>query len=366
MLGQLRTDFSVAFMPAAVDACALYRMMIPHLNTPGSTYLFRYGPLDTRQFQHCKVAVVQRQVSEQNRVAMQKIKETGLKIVYDLDDNIWNLPSFNPGKKLFTEHQDGFLKCAEEADILTVSTKGLSTAARTGFKLFNKEILIIPNAIDFRLFAEKKLLKNDDTVLIGWGGSNTHSEDVIEAFSIVEEVLNENEKSHLELVGATSEVSHWEERITGSGIKQQRKITTAAPIARHPKTHFRKWVPVGEYPNRFAGWGWDIALAPLFDNRFNKSKSNIKMLEAAAIKIPCLVSDVQPYNEFCSLGGDDLKWLLCRRASDWKTKLTVLINEPERREFLGNKMYEIADKYFNANVIKNNWLHCFNKVLGYV
>lgn len=356
-------ELPIAYFPASVDACALYRMFIPYLHMSNSRYLFKYGPLDTRDFTGCKVAVVQRQVSDHNLVAIRKIHECGCKVVYDLDDDIWNLPAFNPSKKVFDQHQEGFWKCAREADILTVSTQGLATAARTSFKL-NKEIVIVPNAIDLNLFHKKDLVRNDDLVVIGWGGSNTHSEDVRDAFLSVVEVLDGNPKARMEIVGAPATDHKYEDSLNADGQRIRRKVTYASKITEHRQTTFRNWVPVGEYPNRFTSWGWDIAVAPLEDNRFNRSKSNIKMMEAASISVPCLASDVQPYNEFCSLGGDDLKWLLCRTRTDWKNKLNILVNEPERREELGRKSYDVVKKFFDIEIIKNNWLYVFHKVMS--
>ena len=357
-------DISVAWLPASVDACAMYRMFIPYCNVPNSLYLFTMGPLGTELFANQKVAVVQRQVSEHNRMAMLRIKEKGLKLVYDLDDNIWALPSYNPGKNLFNTYQDGFRRCAELADILTVSTMGLATAARTGFKLFDKEIIVVPNSLDFNLFKKKDIKAYDEKIIIGWGGSNTHSQDVSEAFESVVHMLDKYPNVHMEIVGAAATDTIVEEKMGPDGRKVRRRVTTASNISKHPQTDFRPWVPVGEYPNRLTSWGWDIALAPLQENRFNKSKSNIKMLEAAALQIPCLASDVQPYYEFCSLGGSELKWLLCPLHSDWERKLTILINEPERRAYLGKLMYDTAFKFFNIDTIKENWLYVFRKVLS--
>ena len=39
----------------------------------------------------------------------------------------------------------------------------------------------------------------------------------------------------------------------------------------------------------------DISLAPLENNRFNQSKSNIKALEGTAIGVPMICSNVGPY-----------------------------------------------------------------------
>lgn len=355
-----------AFLPANVDACAFYRMFIPHLNLQGSRYLYREGALDTSHVEGCKVAIVQRQVSYGNLHSMHRMKEIGLKIVYDLDDDIWTLPSWNPGKEVFTENIDGFKLCAAEADILTVSTIGLKKAAQKGFEL-DKDIEVVPNSIDFNLFHQKNLVRNDDKVVIGWGGSNTHSEDVKDAFEVVIEVLDKNPQAVMEIVGAPAVniVDKWE-NVVVNGMPKRRKTrtTSSSALSRHPQSRFRPWVPIGEYANRFASWGWDIALAPLADHRFNRSKSSIKMLEAATIRIPCLVSDIQPYNEFASLGGDDLKWLLCSTNFQWRNKLNELINNPERREYLGQKMYDVAYTYFNAKTVADNWNYTFRKVLG--
>lgn len=334
-------NIPIVFLPAAVDACALYRHYIPHLNIEHSLFLLRKGAIDIREVQHCKIAVVQRQVSEQNRAAMIRLKQAGMKVIYDLDDNIWNLPAANPGKKIFDQMRAGFEMCAKEAHLLTVSTRGLASAAKMGFNL-PIEIFIVPNAIDFRLFQRKPLEREDGNIIIGWGGSNTHSEDLKDALSVLPEIMDKYPHVYTEFVGGVPD-----------------KITFL-----HNQTRYRHWVPVGEYANRFASWGWDISMAPLTDHRFNKSKSNIKMLEAATMRIPCLVSDVQPYEEFCALGGDDLRWLLCSTAKQWKDKLCTLINEPERRDFIGNRMYEVAFEHYNIGKVRDIWKVAFQKVLA--
>jgi len=101
----------------------------------------------------------------------------------------------------------------------------------------------------------------------------------------------------------------------------------------------------------------------LQDNRFNRSKSNLKMLEAAAVKIPCLASDVQPYREFCSLGGKELEWLLCRFNQDWEKKLDRLIQDPLYRNYLGDLMYQTAKQYYDIEVVKQNWHYAMRQAL---
>src|ERR1039458_7973243 len=85
----MNTNIQAAFLPAALDACCLYRMYIPHLQLLNSRFLYRLGPLDLKELDGCNVSIVQRQVSEHNLNAIRRMKQIGLKVVYDLDDNIW-------------------------------------------------------------------------------------------------------------------------------------------------------------------------------------------------------------------------------------------------------------------------------------
>src|SRR5690606_22388933 len=42
----------------------------------------------------------------------------------------------------------------------------------------------------------------------------------------------------------------------------------------------------------------DIVIAPLLTNDYNKSKSNLKMVEALTRNLPIICSNIEPYNEF--------------------------------------------------------------------
>jgi glycosyltransferase involved in cell wall biosynthesis len=331
-----------AWLPANLDACALYREFIPHLHTTQSMFLFRPDRLHLNELKDREVVVVQRQVTPENLKAMKMLKASGKKIVYDLDDNMWELPSWNPAAKIFKEMREGFEVCAAEADVVTVSTRGLQAACEIHLGALGKRMLIVPNAIDFELFRPSVLDRDDGNVLVGWGGSNTHSGDIVEAWDVLPALVRRHENLKLEFVGM-------------DGPKELRG---------HARVNTRPWVPVGEFANRLSAWSWDISLAPLSDIRFNKSKSNIKVLESAAMKIPCLMSDVQPYHEFAFLGGPDVEWLLCNTKLQWKEKLERLIEDAEWRKHLGQVMYDTAKKYFDINVIKNNWAYALNHACG--
>src|SRR6202040_2211951 len=80
----------------------------------------------------------------------------------------------------------------------------------------------------------------------------------------------------------------------------------------HPKVKQLDYVPISEFTARFSSWAFDILLAPLEENPFNRCKSSIKMLEGAAIGAPVLVSPVKPYIDFIE-HDKELEYLLCRK-----------------------------------------------------
>lgn len=329
-----------AYLPANIDACALVRMFIPHLHTPNSMFLFRQDRLQLEDMKGFDVVVVQRQITPENQRAMQMLRADGKKIVYDTDDNLWALPSYNPAKKAFESMQEGFDLCIKEAHVVTVSTQGLATALKNRVPNLKAQVLVTPNSLDFDIYRSAPLNRNDGKIIVGWGGSNTHSGDLDEACKALTNCLQKFPVMELQFIGMIPDRMIGLERVS-----------------------FRPWIPVGEWANRFASFAWDIALAPLQDNRFNRSKSNLKMLEAAAMRIPCLASDVQPYREFCSLGGQELEWLLCRFDQDWEKKLTRLISDPLYRNHLGDLMFQTAKKYYDIEVVKNNWFYAFRQAM---
>lgn len=364
----------IAFNPAGMDACALWRTYMPHLNIPGSTYLFNPKRLPAEKLAMSDVVVVQRQCTPDNHMGLQYIKQVlGMKIIYDLDDNLWDVPDYNPSKFWFQKFREGFSYCAQLCDLITVSTTSLKKTVQKKIPELKVPIEVIPNAIDFEYFGEP-LEKDEDKVIIGWAGSNTHSKDCLDVWEYVLGVIEENENVYLEIVGGgdiTKPLPSFVDTnpITGkmrvievekSYVKHHKLLEK---LSQHPRVKVKNWVSVGEYNRRFCTWSWDIVLAPLEDNRFNWCKSNVKLLESAAANAVFLASYVQPYVEFVSL-DDELKQLLCVNASQWKRKLTELVKDSARRKHLASRIRRVAENFFDIKEVKKNWIRAAENLCG--
>jgi len=296
-----------------------------------------------RELAEADVVVVQRQCTKGNIQAMKQMKEMGMKLVYDLDDDLWGIPGSSPAKRIFAPVRDGFGVCLELCDVVTVSTDSLQSAVRTAVPATRtKDVVVVPNGIDYRYMRPCPLKRQSDKVVVGWGGSNTHAGDVRDAWRVLPRLLEELPQMQLEVVG----------------------MEAPKMIQNHPRVKRRHFVPVGEYASRFATWAWDIVLAPLDDVRFNRSKSNIKFLEASAIGAVALGSPVGPYKNFCSLNPAELNWLLCRNSDEWYEKIKALVLDADLRKEKAQQLRKTAEEHFEQSKIIGKWHEVFQRLVA--
>lgn len=333
---------SICFLGAWIDACCLWRMYFPHVNFPGSSfYCFALSPNYNRIAAN-DIIVVQRCCSQAQFDFIKNCATLGHRVIYDLDDDVWDIPKGNPAGPVLSQYKDGFISCVRMCDVVSVSTRELAKAVRRNVKQMlnlrtKREIPIIvaENRIDEKLFA-RPLPKEPGSMIVGWQGSTSHIPDLLLVQDALKQVATEYPDVIFEFRGLDPP----------DGLRQMSNV-------RH-----KLWMPVAEFTARMPTWGWDIALAPVIDHSFNGAKSCIKMQEAAYCGIPCLASWVAPYDYFVS-HDPELRWLLCAGQNNWAPKIRTLLNEPERREFLGKRMYDVAMTYFSWNKPHEGWTEVF-------
>lgn len=322
----------VAWLPAGLDGCALYRMFFAHLRMADSVFMFQPQHMAVDILQDRNVVVVQRLSSQQNYEAMRLFKRMNLKIVYDLDDDLWSVPTFNPAFKVMKQWLPGFEICAKMADMLIVSTEHLRVMVRRALGKECPPIEVVENAVDFDWFrpvSESYRKNRNGKVVLGWAGTDTHSGDVDRVFSLIPQLMREHPELEFEVVGQ----------------KMPSELEAFGNRARQ-----RYFVPIAEYAANWASWQWDISLAPVAENAFNLSKSNIKMLEAASIKIPCVASRYGEYKKFANHSKVLSASVLADGPKEWKSKISTLIKDHNYRRHVGEEMYRVGlAKYDIAN-----------------
>lgn len=337
----------VAFFPAGIDACALVRMYLPHLNLPGSEFLFSYyaNGIPLQQFEHCNIAVVQRLCSKENFETIKMFKKLGIKIVYDLDDDMWSVPSYNPVYPYMKQILPGFRICGVHADVITVSTQHLKVMVQENIGKNCPKVEVVENALDFDWFKPLKEEYRKDKkgrVIVGWAGTDTHSEDIAKVFNLIPELLRELPEMNFEVAGIAP--PDWFAEF-GDRVRQ------------------RDFVPISEYPSYLASYQWDLSLAPLSNHRFNKSKSALKQIEAATSKIPCIGSKIAPYSNFCGHSPLLKKAALAESPQEWKEKIRALVKDSSYREQVGQEMYRVGMEHYNIKGRMTRWNDVFESIL---
>ena len=107
----------------------------------------------------------------------------------------------------------------------------------------------------------------------------------------------------------------------------------------------------------------DIAIAPLCDNSFNRSKSAIKFFEYTAMGIPSVYAGLPPYS---SIIRDGYNGLLAQTPNQWNEKIRLLIENPELRQMIIQNAQESIKTQWLMSNHSSEWLETYNKIDNFV
>lgn len=271
------------------------------------------------------------------------------KLVIDLDDNVWELPPENPVYKSYhpgSESLGVLSKILQNQDHITVSTSKLqSVVCRMCIKRHD-QVKVLPNMIDLNAYDFNNIVRKDHPLTIAHFGSTTHFQDLMDpAFvSGMEQVLSKYKDVRFITVG------NWVPAFQSKFGPQYRQIMGLGK----PDVH--QWI--NEAWPKLMGIS-DIIVAPLSAAESNKSKSDIKMLETGAAKLPFIGSRVTPYNN--SIGVIEEVAYLAGTSKEWFTKLEKLILDEKLRKGQGEKLHEwVKNRSIQSNVQK--WADYFSSI----
>jgi glycosyltransferase involved in cell wall biosynthesis len=275
-------------------------------------------------YEKYKAMVIQRSTEQGALDFMQCAQKYGKKVIYEIDDNYLKIPIYNPNYKLFQPVLKTFNEFVSQADMITVTTEPL----RHELLKFNKNIKVIPNALDFEqfdAFIKQEYQKPD--LVIGWTGTATHYQDLKECEAAVEYIVNKYSNVKL-FYGGDNQITEM-----FKNVSKEKKIV-------------KPWQPIAFYPEMLNII--DIGICPLEDHAFNYSKSNLKYIELAAEGTPVIASKVYPYEKTITHGVNGL--ITKNRFRDWVKYLELLINDWKLREKLGRAARQLVyDKYNQEN-----------------
>lgn len=317
------------------------------------------------------------------------LKSLGITVIVDLDD-YW-LPTIeHPIHTLIVQNKihEKIMDNLRAASWVTTTTSLFAQE----IKKLNKNVHVIPNAINPNEPQFKQPTEKSDRIRVGWLGGSSHLHDISLLNGLVSKVGNDlNEKIQyvvcgFDLRGTVTEINPQTKEERKRDIKPQETVW-----ARYEETftdnyrivspeykkflldfkesefqttnslpYLRVWTkPVTTYAMNYSKM--DISLAPIKNHIFNRMKSQLKVIEAGFYKKALIASNIGPYTldlrhslkngEFTD--GNALLVDENRNHSDWAKYVKKLVQNPNMIEDMGNRLYEtVKDKYHLDNVTK--------------
>lgn len=292
--------------------------------------------------------IVQRVVHQPGRDFFKQEKTRGKKIVWSLDDDIWNLKQGYPLEEWFKQQLPAINEMKEFADYIWVSTPHLA-------KVVSKPEVtrVLPNLIDYPAFPQNIERQSNFKTRIAWWGSMFHEFDLRLLVDPIYRILGEF-KGSVEFLwfGDMPDDFSCFHRLAN---RNELAITTVRPELRHCMVYHQR-VDHRDYHHVLGRIKPDISLCVLEDSHFNKSKSALKLLEALAIGSRVLCSDIEPYqgilNHNVRLTSNDR----------WYESLRDMLREPRdhKLEQAGFENFRRAHCW-NENT-KQVWLNAFREI----
>lgn len=264
------------------------------------------------------------------------------KIVYELDDDLWEIEPTNAGYKYYTTPGvfERAAQCIAMSDAVTVSTEPLAERIRKA----NPNVFVVPNSIPKKYLHEGRypyqLGSLDKPFVIGWSGSATHVDDFKQCAGGLSTFLKFNPNS----------------RMCFFGTDYRHLLDPAV----HDQCRNAPWTStVGEYMNLLSAAQIDVMLAPLAPSVFNESKSNLRLIEANALGIPVIATNWGPYSADLTPGG-----IYVDVDQSWVSAIADMQALKMKRL----EMSRLGREWVEANYLQENtidlWLEAYSNVLS--
>jgi len=316
------------------------------------------------------------------------LNSMGIITICDIDD-YWLPTKEHPLHQLILQNKinEKIVDNIKAASYVTTTTELYAEEIRK----INKNVIVLPNAIDPNEAQFKEKTPESDRLRIGWLGGSSHLHDLMLLDGAVAKLSDIKDKMQFVVCG-------FDTRGTMTEINQQTGEQKQRPIKPHEtvwyeyekiftnnynivtpeykeylekfvqdpfegeesENYLRVWTkPVTSYAKNYSKF--DVSLAPIKPHIFNKVKSQLKVIEAGFYKKALIASNYGPYTidlTHCLKNGEfvDGNALLVdevRNHSDWAKYIKKCVQNPNMVKDMGERLYEhVSQRYDLAIVTK--------------
>ncbi len=256
----------------------------------------------------------------------------------EMDDYVFSTPEANAASAHFAPGSDlvkTFHTQIRASDGMIVSTPYLKSL----YDDFSPSVRVVENAVNLALWRRTSPSPGRQRVTIGWVGGGSHTEDLALVKDAMFNVLNKHPNVWFKVL---------------HGIPDFFKGT-------HPRIITDKdFKPINHYPAWVSRAKFDIGIAPLVDNNFNRGKSNLRWLEYSAMGIPCVASSLPHFTGSIVHGETGL---IARNAQDFEKQLSALVESESFRKTLGANAHNEVNRNWSPRVMAEKYKATIEEML---
>ena len=329
---------------------------------------------------------------------IKRLNSLGLVTIMDLDD-YWLPTKEHPVHAMVVQSKlhEKIMNNLKAAGHVTTTTSIFATEILK----FNKNVYVLPNAINPNEPQFKAKTEPSDKLRFGWLGGSSHLHDLKLMDGTMNKLSQLKDKFSLYLCGfdvrgSVTEInqqtgeqkqrdikpeetvwSRYEEIFTDNyklvdpkhkdflmEFREDEFISDTLPF------YNRVWTkPINTYASNYRLF--DVSLAPIKNHIFNRVKSQLKVIEAGFYKKAIIASNVGPYTidlkhalnngEFTD--GNALLVNEVKNHSDWAKYMKKLIDNPNWSYDLGQRLYETVKDTYDLNKVTKDRSELYKSLL---
>lgn len=283
---------------ADFSGCGFWRMLWPEHTMNAYQKAVIHGSTvmvtDEKYYTNVKCVRIQRQATPSQLKFVEYLKKLSEKmkfsVVYEIDDIVFHedIPDYNKFKGAFVDDniRDATTRMMQMSHEITVTCDYMKDyyMEKTG----NKNITVIPNYpprywLDHydENMIEKNFSKRKKKPRVLYAGSGAHFD--------VDNLAGQRDDFYHVVETVKKTVNKYQWIFIGAFPMGLRSLVQQGKIEYHP------WTTLYEYPRLVQKVRPNVMVAPLVDNVFNRSKSDLKFVEGCAFGVPAICQDMCTY-----------------------------------------------------------------------
>ena len=336
------------------------RVLVAPANKGGCSFYRAWNPFEKIQEQFPNL--IEFRYNENPLEVDMENKTDGINGYVDMkwtDDLLTNIYDDHRLKKTYVDNDlENLTKYLyNNADLVTVTQAKFADRVAP---FCSQTMAIVKNAIDYKLpcWNHPRTPTRKNMVRVGWVGGIHHEADVKE-FAGVPYLVNQKagkERVHWGFYGrppldpnTPKPKEDWQQQVWDNYQK-----TLLRGFKGAQNWDIFQALPAEQYGVMYSNI--DIAIAPLQNNEFNDSKSDIKVAECGRYKVPLVATDVGCYSDTITNGITGYLIPPDAPKSEWVKVLTHLIKNPNKVREMGENLHAITEQLFDLNKVAYNRL----------